>query len=137
MKRRFIIVIILVSLTIGAVTFFIGFKTGQSSRPRFQPGQMANRRSPIGGQAGINESGLGFNLPRPLIGEIIALDDQTLTLKTPDGSNRMIIYSPNSTLISQSASASADDLVVGKTVTVTGQIGQGNSLTAQSITINP
>lgn len=136
-----IIPIIIALIIIGGGAFYGGMKYGESkaSANRGQgnfsnlqnltPAERQQRLQQMGAQG--NRTGAGF-----LMGEIIAKDDKSITVKLQDGSSKIIFYS-DSTEVSESATGTVSDLEVGKTVTINGKTNQDGSLTAQSIQIRP
>jgi hypothetical protein len=132
MKNSLVLTIILVIL-IGIGSFFGGMKYGQSQR-RSAFGQFAN--SNISGQRGLtngNRVGNGF---RPINGDIINSDANSITVKMSDGSTKIVIVS-GSTSINKAAQATIADLTTGQKVAVFGQTNSDGSVTAQSIQLNP
>ena len=70
----------------------------------------------------------------PINGEIVSVEDGLVTIKTQDGSSKIIIYS-SSTTINQTSEGSAADLKSGEQVTIMGTEGTDGTITAQSISI--
>lgn len=70
-----------------------------------------------------------------LLGEVIAKDDKSITVKTIDGGSKIIFYS-DTTTINTSISGSASDLTVGKQVRVNGPDNADGSVAAQNIQIS-
>jgi ribosomal protein S1 len=69
-------------------------------------------------------------------GEIIGVDEKSITVKMQDGSSRIVILSEK-TEINKAASGTKDDLKVGERVAVFGQENSDGSVTAQNIQLNP
>lgn len=126
MKKILPIVIILI--VVGAGTFFAGMKYGQSKTPQRQGFQQT-------GAAGVgfrnNRDSAGFTS-----GEIVAKDDQSVTIKLQNGGSKIIFYS-DSTEISKFTSGTSSDLEVGKTIMVNGKTNDDGSITAQTIQLRP
>lgn len=73
---------------------------------------------------------------RPVSGEIINSDDQSITVKTNDGSSKLIFLSDN-TEINEATKAAVSDLEIGKQVAVFGTENPDGSITGQNIQLNP
>ncbi len=69
------------------------------------------------------------------MGEITSLDAQSITVKTVDGSSKIVIIS-NGTTYQQTTTAALTDLAVGKKITIMGAANPDGSLTAKTITQN-
>ena len=119
MKNNLLITII-IAVVFGAVGFYAGMKYQQSQRARM-----------FG--AGQRQSRTGF---RPVNGEIIGVDDKSITVKAQDGSSKIVFIS-DTTAITRSAEGSVADLKEGQTVGVFGIENADGSITAQSIQLNP
>jgi hypothetical protein len=57
---------------------------------------------------------------RPVIGQILSIDDKTMTVKMMDGSSKIVIL-PDNVTISKTDSGSKADLKVGENIGVFGQ----------------
>lgn len=130
-----IIAIITVATIVGAGSFYGGMKYAQSKGLSSGRGAAAFTRmqqfgAGTGGMRGGNQGG-GF-----VSGEIIVNDGKSITVKLRDGGSKIIFFS-NSAEISKFVAGTANDLVTGKTVSVTGKANSDGSITAQSIQIRP
>jgi len=144
--NKTITIIVAAALLVAGGAFYGGMKYGQSNPPAGGAlGNFANLRNlssqerqqmgagmagSFGSRAG-NQSGAGF-----VNGDIIAKDNQSITVKMRDNSSKIIFYS-GTTEISKFASGASGDLEVGKTVTINGTVNSDGSLTAQSIQVRP
>ena len=95
---------------------------GDGSRPSGGPGDGSGQ---FRGPDDIN----GGNM---VTGSIISVDDSGITVKTSDGSTKIILVS-GSTSISVTTEGSESDLVTGKNVTVSGTTNTDGTVTASSI----
>jgi hypothetical protein len=141
-----IILIIVGLVIIGGCAFYGGMKYGQSTRQNFAEQNLGGSRqnfqnlSPeqrqqlLSGNLGGNSqraigrgTGAGF-----LNGEVIAKDEQSLTLKMPDGGSKIIFFS-DSTKISKTTDGSINDVEIGKQIMITGSQNSDGSYTAKTI----
>lgn len=129
MKNKNIVIAILILIIVAGGTFFAGMKYQQSKQPAFlrqlngQPGQ----------RTGSGQNRTGF---RPVSGEIVSSDTNSITVKLQDGSSKIVILS-DKTEINKAATGSKEDLKKGERVMVIGQDNTDGSVTAQSIQLNP
>ena len=134
-KKLFIIIIALV--VVGGGAFYGGMQYGQSkspfsqfSRQNSQNLSQEQRQQLLQGRTG---TGAGANF---LTGEVIAKDEQSLTLKMSDGGSKIIFFS-DSTQISKTTEGSVDDIEVGKQIMVSGDQNSDGSYTAKTIQLSP
>jgi len=138
--KKFIVPIV-VAIVFAGAGFYGGIKydQSQSSTQRQQRAQQfgnggangnnAFRLNGSGGGAGRN--GGGFTS-----GQIIAKDATSITVKTQDGSSKIVFYS-NTTSVGKAVNGTPSDLTVGENVTITGTANSDGSVTAQSVQIRP
>ncbi len=131
-----IILIVIISIIVAGGAFYGGMKYGQSknplsnlSRQNFQ-NLSSEQRQQLQANAGGNfQRGTGTNL---LNGEVIVKDEQSLTLKMPDGGSKIVFFS-GSTKILKTTDGSIDDIGIGEQIMVSGEQNSDGSYTAQTI----
>lgn len=134
--KKIIPIIILIVIT-GGVAFYGGIKYGQRREffQRFLRQDFQNL-SPEQRQQFFQENIRGgFQRrvgPNFLSGEVIAKDTQSLTLKMPDGSTKIVFFS-DSTKVSKIIDGSISDIEIGKKISVVGQQNPDGSYTAKII----
>lgn len=124
-----IIIFSAIALVIGAgAGFFGGMYYQKSKNPVFNR-QFGN------GQGRGNDTFVrgGF---RPTSGQILSVDDKTMTVKLLDGSSKIVLLNDKTTL-NKADAATISDLKVGDTVAVFGQENSDGSVTAQNVQLNP
>lgn len=126
MKYAKLIVWVVVMLLLISGSFFGGMKYGQTKKPSGVPG-FAKGQGGLG-RANNTRGGSMTN------GEIISQDDKSVTVKTQDGSSKVIYFS-DSTKITKSTTGSTSDLKSGAQVIVSGSSNTDNSVTATDIQI--
>lgn len=132
MKNNLIMMVVIAVLVALVAGFFSGIKFQESkvSNRDANGGQFQNRR---GGGNGQGRLGNGF---RPVMGEILSMDDKSITVKMQDGSSKIVLL-PDSVTISKTDTAAKSDLKVGEKVGVFGTDNSDGSVTAQNIQLNP
>jgi hypothetical protein len=132
MGKKNVIIMIIVAVVFAGGGFFGGYKYAQAKKPAasaasrgagFRTGTFAGRGT--GAAAG------GF-----VTGQIIAQDSTSITVKSSDGSSK-IIFLAGSTTIGKMTAGSVSDLTNGENVVVTGTANSDGSVTAQNIQIRP
>src|SRR5665647_556827 len=138
-KKNIIIGVILVVL-MGCGVFYGGMQYGTSktraaqaaSRGNFSGGN-GGQRGPQGGQNGGSRSGGGAGF---INGDILSKDDTSITVKSQDGSSKIIFFS-DSTTIGKTTDGSIADLNMGQRVMVNGKANSDGTIAAQNIQIRP
>lgn len=132
MNKRNLIIPIVTAVVFAGAGFFGGMQYQKTKRVSFPGGnQMFNR----GGLNG-NSMRQGFmrNGGQPISGEIASVDNNTITIKTNDGSNKIVIYS-GSTVINKTSTGLVSDLKSGEKVLIFGTTNSDGSVTAVNISL--
>lgn len=116
--NKSLIITIIVAVIVGAGGFFGGMKYQQGQRVVRGPGPQNNQNF------------------RPVVGEIVNIDDKSLIVKMADGSSKIVLLGA-STTIAKTSDATKVDLQVGGKVGIFGTTNSDGSVTAQSIQLNP
>jgi hypothetical protein len=145
MNSKNIIITIVIALVIGAGAFYGGtiyeknslntqglLRSANGGNRQFGQGQGGPGGQGRPGSMGANRNGDGSFT----VGQIIAKDDKSITIKSNDGSSKIIFFS-DSTTIGKTTQGSATDLNNGENVMVNGQANPDGSIAAQSIQIRP
>lgn len=126
MKDKNIIITILILVIVTGSAFFAGIKYQQSKQPTFFRQFSGQQNQRTGTRTDF----------RPVSGEIISVDDKSITVKLQDSSSKIVLFS-DKTEINKAIAATKDDLKTGEKVMVIGQQNSDGSVTAQSIQLNP
>ncbi|MFA6304410.1 MAG: hypothetical protein WCV73_02555 [Patescibacteria group bacterium] len=134
--KKILLYVVIAVVVAGAGGFYGGIKYNQvKSDAAFAKGNLQNFRT--GSGAGlIGGRGNGAINGGFLSGEIIAKDDKSMTLKLRDGGSKIVFYSLT-TEVSKFDAGTADDLVIGQTVSVNGKVNTDGTVVAQSVQIRP
>jgi len=130
------IVTIIIVIAVGTLGFFGGIKYQESKsiNNRFNGNLQNTRTFQNGQQNGQNQMRRsGF---RPVIGEIINQDENSITVKLVDGSSKIVLLSEK-TIYNKAETATKTDLKKGERVNVFGTENTNGSVTAQNIQLNP
>lgn len=127
------------ALIIAAGAFYGGSLYGKNQAFAGGPGTGMRMRqdggTPGNGQAnGATQGGnrQGMNGMRPIGGEIVSLEDGTITLKLTDGGSKVVLVS-DTTSYAKTSEIAKTDLKVGDEITVMGITNQDGSVTAQNV----
>lgn len=135
---------LVVVVLVGAGSFYGGMKYDQSrTQSAFQnlgnltPAQRQQRLAQFGAGAGANGGRQGRgNFGNGVAGQILSKDANSITVKSQDGSSRIVLYS-GSTKVSKSVDGTLDELQQGEQINANGTSNSDGSITAQTIQIRP
>jgi len=136
MNSKTIAIVTIIAMAVGVGGFFAGAEYQKSKSPvaKFTPDR--NDRTMQGQRAG-GQNNIRTNDGETFeTGEITAKDDKSITLKTRDGSSKIIFFS-ESTSVGKTIDGANSDLGVGQTVMVNGKADASGILTARVIQIRP
>src|SRR4051812_17373610 len=115
MKNQHIIVPLAVAVVVGGAAFFGGMKYQQSK----VAASFGNRLGQFqGGQGRMGRAGMGMN-GGVVAGQILTMDDKTLTVKMMDGNTKLVLLSDTVT-VSKTDTGSKTDLKTGAQVAIFG-----------------
>jgi hypothetical protein len=144
-KENFNLVTMAVILVIGGAAFFGGMKYQQSKVSPAGQGQFV-AGNPFSGNRNRDQAGAGTNTQTgvgqrrmgngQVIGEISGVDTKSITVKSADGSSKIILIS-DKTAINKATSGQISDLKVGEKVSVFGTANTDGSVSGQNIQLNP
>lgn len=113
----------------------VNFRNGAGNFSRqndYPQNRIQGTKGAVNRDAGrMGQGGMDF-----VVGEITAKDDKSITIKTQDGSSKVVYFS-SSTPIGKSEQGSLDDLSVGKQVSVNGKSDDSGIFSANNIQIRP
>lgn len=129
--------VVIIAIIVAAAAFYGGMQYEKSKTASFasNAGMMNGNGSRFGGQGGFGGRGFGGNgANRPVSGQIVSTDNNSITVKMPDGSSKIVNYS-GQTKINKATEGSASDLKSGTNIAVFGTTNSDGSVTAQMISI--
>jgi hypothetical protein len=146
MKNYQTIGIILVAVVLG---YFLGMNFPVNKQVNSEISPFANQRfSGRNNQNGQTTAGAnttrgnmiqrtgGMTGSRPVNGEIIAIDDKSMTIKLPNNTSKIVLFD-SGLIINKMATATATDLKVGEKVAAFGKENADGSMSVQNIQLNP
>jgi hypothetical protein len=130
-KNTYGVTIFIIAIVVGVAGFFGGMQYQKT-----QSQQNFRQFTAAGGPPGATQrmQRFGNNQNGPVRGEIISLDDTSITIKMQDGSTKIVILSDKTT-INKSSTGSKSDLKSGDQVTAFGSSNSDGSITAQMVSL--
>ncbi len=141
-KTNMIIAAIVGLVVVGGGAFYAGLSYAKSQSNRAGTARSAAFNGQFGGATGAGARGGiagragAFGAGGVAMGEVIAKDDNSITVKMRDGGSKIIFYS-GTTQVMKAVSGSAADVAVGQAVTAMGKTNTDGSVSAESIQIRP
>lgn len=139
MDNKKIILGVGICLVVAALSFYGGVSYGKS---RVDTKSFGNRQGFT--QGGFNQNGSGKMVGQNsrmmgggfTSGEIISKDDKSITIKLRDGGSKIVLV-PQTVKVEKTVDGAASDVLVGKSVMVTGTTNPDGSVSASSVQIRP
>lgn len=132
-SKNNLLMIVITAVIVGIVAFFGGVQYQKSKISNFAKGQLQGRQDGLNGNQRGERQGNAQGM-QPISGEVTSQDDQSITVKTQDGSSKIIIFS-ETTKFNKTSEGSKEDLKIGEQVMVIGTTNSDGSLTAQTISL--
>jgi len=119
-------------ILVAVISLAVGFYAGSF----YQKNQQQQRFSQFGarGFSGQNQASRFGGGSRPVSGQIIKKEADSITVKTQNGSTRIVFFT-DKTNIGKTTKAEISDLKENETVFIVGQENSDGSITAQNIQI--
>ena len=111
-------------------------QTGTTNRGAFGGNRQAGIGTDQSGQRGTGQNGGVRRGGGLVVGEILSKDDQSLTIKTPDGGST-IVYFTDALNVRKTETGSMEDLMIGAQVMVSGKANSDESVAADTVSITP
>lgn len=137
MKKEVNLIIAIAIMIVVSGTAFYGGTVYQKSQSTQARGNFAGRDMGQNSTKGVitgNKTQLNRDGSNPVDGQIISIDDKSVTIKLKDGSSNIIMFS-DSTVFNKSTVGSKADLVQGVSLMVIGTKNTDGSITAQNVQI--
>lgn len=125
----------LVIVIVAGVAFYGGMLY-QKTQVRSTFGRFAREGRFGQTQSGMMRNGANRGFGGAVVGDIVSIDNDSLTVKLQDGSSKIVNLS-QSTTFSRTETGSRTDLKNGTKVAAIGTSNSDGSITAQNIQINP
>jgi hypothetical protein len=140
LKQIFTVSTIIIFVVAIAVGFIGGIFYQKSKMPSFARGGNFQAGGNYGNHSGNREiNGTGMPSQRisskETIGEITSVDDSSVTIKTPDGSSKIVMIS-DSTTVNQATKVDKTNLKVGSQVSISGDQNTDGTVTGKIINLN-
>jgi hypothetical protein len=126
-----IVAIAIVVICFTGTGFFGGMQYQKSQRPSFG-GNGTMQGGPNGASGAMGAGRQGGS--QPVSGQVTSIDANSMTIKTPNGSSKILLLSSDTT-IQVATTGSRTDLSVGAQVTATGSISTDGTMTVKNVSV--
>ena len=132
-KNTMIVLALVLIILAGAAGFFGGMQYQKSQRA-----QLSGRFGGVAGGQGFAGRFGGTNGANfaPVRGEVLSIDNNSITVKQMDGTTKIVVVSSNTSFV-QSQKATETNLKTGDNVMIVGTTNSDGSVTASNVSINP
>ena len=138
MKKWIVAVMVVVVVAVGVGCFFGGRATAGGGTPTVEEAMqvLQDQVQNGGGRQRVPrcERPGGIGRPAAVSGSIIAADASSITVKTTDGSTKIVLLS-SSTTVSKVSDGALADLTTGQNVVVTGTTNSDGTVTATRVQV--
>lgn len=126
--------VLLIVVGVGVAAFFGGMKYQESvSQSVRQAGFGNGGMRTVGMRTNGQQNRMGI---RPVNGEVLSTDEDSVTVKTMDGGSKIVLYTEKTT-VNKASAAAKSDIKTGDKVMIIGTENTDGSMTAQNIQLNP
>lgn len=138
MKTKETTMIVIGAIVIAGTSFYGGMKYRDSQRTAFLNNNFGSMMGQNNQRVGGTPNGgmMRVNRGRPVIGEIIEIDTDTITIKQQDGSSK-IVLTTEKTIFNKTATVQKEEMKIGEEIGVFGTENSDGSYTAQNVQLNP
>ena len=134
MKNNMVMTVV-IAIVVAAAAFFVGMKYQASKVMTTQATGQFGQNARFGQGSGRQRGGRG-GFGGAAVGEVTALDANSITLKLQDGSSKIVNLS-SSTTYSKTDTAAKSDIKVGDRIAAIGSAASDGSISAQNVQLNP
>lgn len=132
------IIVFLVAMVIAAGIGFWGGMTYQKNQTltNFRNGNFVGRNGSFNGAPNGPNGMMANRRGGQVVGEVLSTDANSVTIKTADGSSKIILLTSTTSIVNSTV-ASTTDLKAGTKVAIFGNTNTDGSITAQNVQLNP
>ncbi len=126
-KKFDLVTLIIVTISMGIAGFFWGLLYQKNKGIKSQMGEMGRQ------VRGMTKQRSGFQGKQSVSGEVVSVDENTITVKTSDGGSKVIVYT-NDIKVDKTTEGAIADVVTGTNITTFGSESNG-TVVAERISV--